>query len=260
MARSSRWDERQVTNGVFDVRLTSWKYFHDYIRQEFIDFPHYVWRGQRNAAWGLETSLDRILKGKTLDQMKQIVPNHLKKFQLAARGRRGPNPSSIASESEWWALAQHHGMATPLLDWTEAPFVALYFAFEKEIPPSSGERAVWALSGVDDKNRKILRDHSSGDPPLLEYVRPNQDDNARLVNQSGLFTQVPLGETVETWVQAQYNGEDAAGTLVKITMPDTDRILCLRTLNRMNINHLSLFPDLYGAGKHCNNSLQIDRY
>jgi transposase len=35
---------------------------------------------------------------------------------------------------------------------------------------------------------------------------------------------------------------------------------CLRTLNMMNINHLSLFPDIYGSSLHCNKSLEIDKY
>ena len=48
--------------------------------------------------------------------------------------------------------------------------------------------------------------------------------------------------------------------LVKFTVPTGDREDCLRSLNRMNINHLSLFPDFYGASTFCNLNLEIASY
>jgi hypothetical protein len=50
---------------------------------------------------------------------------------------------------EWLFLAQHHGVPTRLLDWSENALVALYFACEREesqltgVPPSDGD--VWVL-------------------------------------------------------------------------------------------------------------------
>jgi hypothetical protein len=164
-------------------------------------------------------------------------------------------------ESEWWALAQHNGMATSLLDWSESSFVALYFAFEKESNGTPTERAVWGLGGINRKNTEIRRAHIGEDrPPTLDLIRPMQDENSRLVNQAGLFTRLPLGKTVEQWVGENFRGKIVGGNLIKICMPNKGRDECLRTLNRMNINHLSLFPDLYGAGKHCNHALQISKY
>ncbi len=249
-------------DGVLHMRLSSWKYFHDYVRQEFLDYPHYVWRGQRDSTWPLESSLDRALKGTPTAGRDLAVRKHLEKFKLAARGRRGTNPQKIPNDDEWWAIAQHNGMATPLLDWTESPFVALYFAFHKEQSPSSGERAVWALGGgaISKKNREIKAAHTGKGPPsTLELIRPNQDENARLVAQGGLFTRCPFQTSVDKWISTNFPGREQA-SLVKISIPAADRPECLRTLNRMNINHLSLFPDLYGAGAHCNAALQIVRY
>ena len=245
------------------VELSSWKYFHDYVRQMFLDYPHYVWRGQRDASWPLETSLDRSLRGTPVSGRIEAVAKHFSRFKLAARGRRGPNPQRIESDNEWWAIAQHNGLATPLLDWTDSPFVALYFAFAQEQSPASGQRAVWALGGgsLEVKNEEIRAAHSTqDDPPILEFIRPTQDENARLVAQGGLFTKTPIQQTVDKWINTNFSGYSGGAVLLKISVPSQERPECLRTLNRMNINHLSLFPDLYGAAKHCNTALQIVRY
>lgn len=261
MARSSRWLETDISDGVWIIRLSSWKYFHDYVRQEMLNFSHYVWRGQRDADWVLKTSLDRMLQSRRKEDFELIANKHLERFKLAARGRRGGNPPLLRSENEWWAIAQHNGMATPLLDWTESAFVALYFSFEKSQAPASGYRVVWALNSKVKGSRHAPaegEDNSSGS--VLEFVRPMQDENSRLVSQSGLFSRVPYGHTVESWVREKNKGNDRTAALIKIVIPNEARPDCLRTLNRMNINHLSLFPDLYGSGQHCNKSLEIEKY
>lgn len=264
MSRSARWTDSDIVDGVMEVALASWKYFYDYVRQEMLDFTSYVWRGQRDADWKLESSLDRLLRAKPAKT--NLAKVHLDRFKRSVRGRRGPNPAKLEDENEWWALGQHHGLATPLLDWTESPFAALYFAFVNPIRPPGGKRSVWALGPIASKNKEILKSHQATTPspskqaPILEIVRPQQDENARLVAQSGLFTRVPLGQAVEDWVRSNFAGETSGAILMKLTVPELGRTECLRTLNKMNINHLSLFPDVYGSSLHCNKALEIDKY
>jgi hypothetical protein len=270
---------------VVKTRMSSWDDFYGYIRDIFYRFPYYYWRGQADASWGLESSLDRLLKKVEIPLLmdsklseypeflkdrlyRTVFKDHLEEFKKASRGRRNANSSKHDSmtENEWWALGQHYGLATPLLDWTKSPFVALYFAFENKEDCKTGERAVWAIGPFDEKNSEIMQDFEDRDdkavdeiPPILEIIEPHQDDNARLVNQSGLFTKAPIRLTAESWVRKNYTVTDSP-ILHKIIIKDEERDKCLVMLNKMNINHVSLFPDLYGAGIYCNNVLSIKKY
>ena len=96
--------------------------------------------------------------------------------------------------------------------------------------------------------------------PIVEFVEPRSDENARLVSQGGLFTRGPDAVNLDAWVKANFLGVTDYLRLLKITVPNSEREVALRTLNRMNINHLSLFPDLYGASKFANLDLLIDKY
>ena len=50
--------------------------------------------------------------------------------------------------------------------------------------------------------------------------------------------------------------------LLKIYIPDKESDLhdFLKALNRMNINHLTLFPDIGGASSYCNAGVRIPKY
>lgn len=264
MARPKRWTQSKLTDGIVIVELSSWKYFHAFIDEQVLDLKHQVWRGQRCENWLLESTLDRVLKQKASENWDAALTKHLDLFKHAIRGRRGSNPPTLKKENDWWTLGRHHGFDAPLLDWVSSPFVAAYFAFigEDETDQTPG-RAIYSLDRtyVEEKSEEIKeRYQGKRSSPIIEFVRPLSDDNPRLISQGGLFTRAPAGEDIETWVRREFRRETGRYILRKITIPNKDRLRCLRFLNQVNINHLTLFPDLYGASTFCNLSLGIQDY
>jgi FRG domain len=259
----------ESADGVVTYKLVSWSSFFDFLETEVFHTSiaskhNYIWRGQRRPDWSISSSLDRLFQKLNLlpatpDVLEKRSREHLESFKYAARGRRSLNPAPLL-ENEWWALGQHFGLATPLLDWTRSPFAAAYFAFE-EAGPGPAERIVYGLDqrGVKQKSDELLEGQSfeRGRPPVIEFIDPMSDENQRLVSQSGLFTRAPIGTPIEQWVAGAFGGSSVAA-LLRIKIPDADRLGCLRTLNRMNINHLSLFPDLAGASRSTNLKLELE--
>ena len=240
------WPEKNCVHGVSSTALAGWEQFHSIV-DVMLDLPHYVFRGQRESDWQLEPSLARMLKKRP--DRESLIAEHLERFKLASRGRRGQNPPSILSDDNWWALGQHHGLATPLLDWTNSPYVALFFALEEmaasecSIVYALNTRRIMDLLEMDD----LFGEPSDDD---FKFVRPMSDENSRLVAQAGLFTRSTIDIDIEGWVSKRFAGKSKKAVLLKIFIPNAERIKCLKALNVMNINHTSLFPDLYGAGKH----------
>ena len=243
-------------NGIMESMLSSWMHFNEMV-EKLLSHPDYVYRGHRRNDWELESTLTRIIKNRAIGP--SVLSRHKEAFRYAIRGRRGPNPSTL-SEDELWSLGQHHGLATPLLDWTSSPYVALFFAFVESLPGDETDtRVVLALNEtrVVEKSAELCKKNVRAD--IIEFIRPLSDENARLVNQNGLFTKSPVGMSIEEWINVNFAGFDKA-VLAKIYVPNDNRIECLLALNKMNINHSTLFPDLEGAAKFTNMRLEIDNY
>ena len=258
-------------NGYREVKLHSYRDFYKWITKLTTDTraPHtgLVFRGQGVSKWKLEPTLDRELRKLGKVKHPDIRKQHLNQFKDAMRGRRGPNPvrDKDMEDDEWWALGQHQGLATPLLDWTTSPFAAAYFAYCEEKPqgkkpPPTGRRCVFALCQhwVKMTNEKLKKEMPPG--KTLEFYTPRTDENPRLVSQAGLFTYAPDGVRVEDWIKKHSPGKGWNVRLYKFTFPESDREMALRSLNLMNINHLTLFPDSHGASNFCNIRLRIPHY
>jgi hypothetical protein len=93
-----------------------------------------IWyRGQEKVNWGLAPTIARARGGITAE-----IPL-ITRFKQNALPLLDERP---ANEWEWLFVMRHHGVPTRLLDWTESPLTALYFAVHRA-PNSDG--AIWGL-------------------------------------------------------------------------------------------------------------------
>ena len=252
------------TSGILKVDLDLWGKFHD-VAATLLELGDFIWRGQR-CDLPLKSKFDRIVKSNREAKLKE----HKNAFKRAIKGRRGNNPPQFKETEDVWSLGQHYGLATPLIDWTESPFVAAYFAFRKKDTPNKSNinvpyRFIYGLSKDIGRWGPAKSPESEPYDHYIKFVEPLSDENPRLINQRGLFT-IPLSEEIdiEKTVQHCYAADSQKKQkriiFVKITIPETERERCLRNLNNMNINHATLFPDLIGASDYCNVKLEIENY
>ena len=261
-------NESLTQNGVKEIRLDSWREFFELTTKLFATAPAYIYRGQANYDWPLRSGLDRLESrhpkrknfGGSGPEFFGSPPftdeEHLDAFRRAIRGRRGPNPEQLA-EDDLWALGQHHGLATPLLDWTRSPFVALFFAFEEEKCFISADK--WAQPkdrGVYILSTSLIKTVAGADAPAVRLLSPETDANYRLNSQAAIFIHMPRRTELEHYVQEHFPSDDRDPTFTRILIPNRDRDECLVALNKMNINHMTLFPDIDGAARHVNSMWQ----
>lgn len=100
--------------------------------------PDCWWRGQSNADWQLVPKIFR-LSVKTEDEAHLI---HRFVQRALTRYENCPDLGDLAG---WVFLAQHYGLPTRLVDWTESPLVALHFAVTEESRDDT-DGALWVLS------------------------------------------------------------------------------------------------------------------
>lgn len=219
-ASGGRSDE-YLGDGPFDEfvlteRAASWNAFLGWVSE--LAGP-WSFRGQREAAWFLHTSLDRVVLRSNCPAnnsgyyhlSRDVVERDLLfRFQQQAHLyiRHTPAADDLGS---WFALMQHHGAPTRLLDWTLTPYVALYFALEEK-PETGSSCAVWAidLDWLERKGRELvaLQTSAEGDyttrseqlnrllghkeedrsvpTPLIVRIDPRQTDE-RMAAQQGVF-------------------------------------------------------------------------
>jgi len=194
----------------------------------------YLYRGHAAAEWELVPVIDRVPHGgKSRSDHERLM---FEEFKRRARAFLDRPPSN---DWEFLALARHHGLPTRLLDWTENPLAALFFAVER---PASTDSAVWAYCFVQIDRKPS--DAEAGNPLDVREVRLYNPPHLhpRIGVQSSCFTVHPEGQRKahDPW----------PGGLTRILIPNAARTAMRHDLFRLGVHRAALFPDLDNAAVH----------
>lgn len=170
-------------------------------------------------------------------------------------------PHKSLDEWDWMLYMRHYGAPTRLLDWSESPLVALYFAVQNP-KRDRKEGAVWILDPLRLNKRSGHEERlycASIDPELDAYtptkVKGSPEAAAyqpvaliaprsfpRLVAQQGVFT-VTHRKAVAIDSIAEPD------LLARIRVPAHSKAEMRRVLSMLGIDRLSLYPELQSLGE-----------
>ncbi len=226
-----------------EIELRDWNHFREYVSDSFSLQLGYIFRGQADRDWKLESTLTRLTRKISENYPPKALENmQLHNFKMRIRGLRGNNPQSL-DENGLWALGQHYGLSTPLLDWTQSIYIAVYFAFESSNSCESGWRTIYALN-----KSKLIKDYPDLQKEGVDFIEPLYDDNKRIIAQAGLFSKIPVESDLESWLLERGLG----GYLTKLHIENENRLTIINDLMLMNILGTSIYPDLHGSSITCN--------
>lgn len=237
--------------------------------REFNSLPnHYIFRGQANADWHLTSSLERVVGSAwCASAARKYEELSLARFQgrFHLYDRENIEPDSKLA---WLAIMQHYGVPTRILDFTESPFVALYFALETYRASSGKDLAVYAIDwtaamkksvefiqGADATFKYTLADiYDNQDHIFDNYINPRAYDiiwiteprkhNQRLDKQAGSF--VISGnrdrKIEDILASPLYNGVD----VTKFVLNHDLHAHIFALLMKVNLTGKVLYGDLHG--------------
>ena len=211
-----------------------------------------VYRGQAKARWKLQSGALRRLQ----DAFGEDFPedeNELRKLVDRYHKEQLIMPMEVMdgatlSDLQRLSVLQHQGAATGLLDFTEYPLVALWFACA-EWSEKDGKVFVLDIGNPQvAQNARLMTDPFSTEQVVV-YYEPDRSLGARIIAQQGVFV------ICNRHVPEQY--------LKSVTVPWKSKARLRGYLKGLGLSEVMLFGDIPGlaaantADKSCNSHLRF---
>ena len=196
----------------------------------------WLFRGETDSGEPLRPAAGRIGSESGSARKKPYEKAHeieaLGQFKREVRPHLTHRPEN---DLEWLAIAQHHGMATRLLDWSESLLVAGFFAVV-----NAGARG---RSGIIYGVKDVLSVSED------DAERPFEMTEVRLYRPPHITSRIPAQRAVFT-VHADPTQEYSPYSLARWTITPAACGKIKSVLDACGINEGSLFPGVDGLSRH----------
>lgn len=220
--------------------LTHVMQLHGFLNMFHIIETGWWFRGHADASWPLIPKAGR--PEYTMKEVNPGKPRDLGRFSVWRSQAIAYLPNLPHNDWECLAIAQHHGLATRLLDWTNNPLVAVFFAC-CECMHSNGALYCY-MPEVFCRETLRLDAEAVGIGYMPRAI------SSRILNQRGMFTfHSPPTAPIKV---KQIDAHPETPNLVQLVIPAALKLDMLEHLDRYGINRVTLFPDLDGLSSHIN--------
>jgi hypothetical protein len=220
-----------------------------------------LYRGQSDSRWLLQTTLQRYTnteKYRLLDYYRKIS---VTKPQIETTTGKSWEMPSYPEFSKWLEnvdifmpeslpaydyliYLRHHGFPSPLLDWTQSPYIAAFFAFSN-LRADAKFASIYAFLEYTGAGKSY-----SSDRPYIKSLGPYIRSHERHFVQKCQYTLCLEGYALNTCYSSHQDAFATSGedqdVLWKFNIPSEERLKVLKYLETVNINSYSLFRSAEG--------------
>lgn len=204
-----------------------------------------LFRGQKGR-WRLATAFHRTGRADMPRFDAEDLPMLAR--QLSSLTGRIYNLNDPLQKGALANLIQHHGYPTPLLDWTESPFIAAFFAF-CDVPKNQTDGYV-RIHVLDETMwaQMCVQERVIDTPfPCLTILRPLGIDNPRMIPQQSVTTFTNIAD-IEGFITSSET-KKAARCWRRIDISTKERKEAMAELRLMGVTAAAMFPGIDGACK-----------
>jgi hypothetical protein len=211
-----------------EIEIQTFSELHEII--ETYDERTVIYRGMKSVKYPLIPKIGRIVPPPSIGSREANEKEILRLFKERALRFLDFMPTT---DWDWLALGQQHGLPTRLLDWTNNPLVACYFAVEEASEDDSVIYTYQNQSYIDVEEHTDPFHYRQVGKFIPRHISP------RITHQGGLFTVHPKP-------YVEFESDD----MEKIIIPKDIRSTLKRTLNKYGVDRFSLFPSLDALSAH----------